>query len=183
MWKSCALAASLVVAGFAGAPAAVAQNMNLPTSGQANVVYSVTPQDVANVLASRGLVTQIMTSGPNPVVRAFASQGDLDANNMRFFVRMTACNLPNNPPGCLGLQFAVARPLNGPEDSARARRVADAFHAQEAFGRVYIIENQFMLMDFYVITDRGVTREHLEACALEYDFRSRRLQEVWDRTP
>jgi hypothetical protein len=183
MFKAFALAAGLALTGIAAAPITAAQTPGGPNTGVEQVYYTVSPQDVAALLNRRGLVTQVMEGGPNPVVRAFQSQADMDANKLHFFVRMTACNLPTQPAGCLGLQFGSIKPLSSPDEIARARRVADTFHAQESFGRAYVVGDEFIVMDFYVITDYGVTMKHLEGCALEYNALVRRFEEKWASTP
>jgi hypothetical protein len=155
-----------------------------PTSGTERVVYSVSLSDVAGILAARGLIVETDTSQGRPVARAYLTELDRQQKNPLFFVGLAACDMPNQPPGCLGLHLARITAIPG-QDYAKAQRVAQAFHGRYSFGRVYPIPlqpNPVVVLDYYTMTDRGVTMAHLESVTLEYVGLIQEFLNTWNGT-
>lgn len=149
------------------APVAVGSAQTLPRTGLETVYYSTTVATLASIATAKGYVVETDTTGNGPVVRVYADQARRDARNPLFFVGLAACDLQNQPPGCLGVHLARMSTLPQ-SDLGKAERFAQRFHEQYSFGRVYVSNGRYLVIDYYVMLDKGVTQKHLESVVNEY---------------
>jgi hypothetical protein len=160
-------------------PVALAQTP--PRTGSEQVLYAVSASDIQSVLTARNYLTDVSESNGSTSLRVYATAEAKAQGDPLFIVGLAACNVQGRPPGCLGVHFFRIQRLN-PNEEGRADRFVSSFHARFSFGRVYVAQNTFLVLDYYTMLDFGVTPGHLDAVVNEYVGLISEFSTLWGQT-
>jgi hypothetical protein len=158
---------------------AAAQAQVPPATGSAEVLYSVTSRDIEAIATKIGYVSEVDTKRGQVLARIFTNEADRKAKLSRFSIALTVCNRPQQPPGCLGVMFVYAADLAA-KDAARARDFANSFNSTYNFGRAYI-DRDALVLDYYIMTDNGITANNVEEVVREFDGLIGVFLEGWEK--
>lgn len=155
IWRALAMMAVVLAA----TPAMAAEP---PRTGKARVLYSVTPEQVANVLRKGGFKTRIVADkhkeGEKP-------SWTIEAENKTPFYMgadIRACDADGYPKGCLGIRYFASMDLEN-SSVALARRTAERYNRDYYIGKAYVSEDgKSLYFENYLMLDGGVTEGHLE---------------------
>lgn len=134
----------------------------LPRTGTAEVYYSVTAEQVADVLKRGGFKTKVtkdeVKDGEKP-------SWTIEAENETPFymgVDVRACDIKDYPKGCLGIRFFASIDLEK-SDLSLARRTADRYNRDYYIGKAYVSDDgKSLYFENYLMIDGGVTARNLE---------------------
>lgn len=130
------------------APAAMAQTAR---RSEATINRTINATEVIQALAAKGLTSVRKESETEISV--------VTEDGFRFLVMLMACDVPGLPAGCLGISLTSSWSLS-PGDAARLRPIVDAFNEEYRIAKV-LINDQALLLERYVITDGGVSLDHV----------------------
>jgi len=159
------LAAGACVAAIVAAPAAAVAQTPRTTTGTATVYYSVTPQDLEPLLKGEGYQTKIMPleNGESVITVDPGSKG-----GPKFGVFFEVCKEAGFNGRCLGMRLFALFGVDA-DDMGTAGKIAADWNSRYAFGKGYTLsDSNDVALEFYAITDEGVTREHLFDVILEF---------------
>jgi hypothetical protein len=155
VWRVLAMTAALLAA----TPAMAAER---PSSGKAQVNYTITPEQVAAVMRKSGFKTKILPDkhkeGEKP---SWTIEG---RDKQPFFMGsdVRACDADGYPKGCLGIRFYASMELDK-DDLATARRTADRYNREYYIGKAYVSDDgKSLYFENYLMIDGGVTTDHIE---------------------
>lgn len=155
LWRALAMTAVVLAA----TPAMAAE---LPRAGKAQVLYSVTAEQVARVLRKGGFKTKIVADKVKPGEKP---SWTIEAENrVPFYMGadVRACDTDGYPKGCLGIRYFASMDLEK-ADLATARRTADRYNRDFYIGKAYVSEDgKSLYFENYLMLDGGVTEDHLE---------------------
>jgi hypothetical protein len=171
------IAAAMALGLALAAPGARAQVA--PATGTAEVLYAVTSRDIEAIVAKIGFVTEIDTERGRVLARVFTNEDDRKAKLSRFNIALTVCNKPKQPPGCLGVMYVFAADIDEKE-AARAQAFVAEFNSAYNFGRAYVDRN-VLVMDYYIMTDNGLTAGNVEEVTREFDGLIGVFLEQWEK--
>lgn len=137
---------------------AMAQSGRLGVSSNGTLYQSVEPALVQDVLQELGFETTVTdaSEGGRRQFIVLALQGD-----MIFLVNLRACDVPDMPRGCLGMDFFTTWKVRRGAMN-RAVEGAASYNDEQPFGRVVVNrEENAVYFSHYVITDGGISRENI----------------------
>ena len=141
----------------ASALAAISLGMALPAAAQdsrrgtEDVYYALTHADLQTLLAAQGYdeLKQVEPGVFNIVV----------ADGFRITIEQRVCDAEGQPEGCLGLSIMASWGYS-PEQRPTLETLANTFNRQYSIAKVIIFDDAVSI-ERYVITDGGVTRNHV----------------------
>ncbi|MGV9009437.1 hypothetical protein [Brevundimonas sp.] len=152
---SAALAAVLLVA----APAqAHAQDPVPARSGTATIYRAINAVEMNRVLEGKDYASVVKE---NETDFAITTQ-----SGFKFHVMLMACNIENQPAGCLGVSIRASWDLEA-RDVAILRPVIHSFNSEYRIGKALMLEDAIFI-ERYAIMDGGVTLEHLSNELIEF---------------
>jgi hypothetical protein len=155
IWRALAMTAVVLAA----TPAMAAE---LPRTGKAQVLYSVTPEQVAKVLQKGGFKTKIVA---DKVKEGEKPSWTIEAQNKTPFYMgadIRACDADGYPKGCLGIRYFASMDLDN-TSLAVARRTAERYNRDYYIGKAYVSEDgKSLYFENYLMLDGGVTEDNLE---------------------
>ncbi|QQQ19617.1 YbjN domain-containing protein [Brevundimonas vitis] len=143
--------AGLMLAVIAG-PALAQSTGSIPArTGTAPIQRSINVGEVERLLRAQGYAAVDKVSETEFIV--------LTENELKFSVALTACDVQGQPPGCLGLSILASWSME-PGDRAKLVPVVETINSQYRIAKVMMID-EAVLLERYVITDGGVTLDHI----------------------
>lgn len=130
----------------------------LPRTGTATIYRSLNTVDLNEVLSRRGYTSVVKEDETSFMITT--------SSGFRFRAVLMACDLEGQPAGCLGLNL---RAMWGMEldDEPRIKPVVEDFNSRFRIGKALTVEDSVYL-ERYVITDGGVTLDHLGQELVEF---------------
>ncbi|MDZ4362789.1 YbjN domain-containing protein [Brevundimonas sp.] len=144
-------AAGLMLAVIAGPALAQSAGTIAPRTGTAPIQRTLNTGEVERLLRAQGYAAVDKVSDTEFTV--------LTENALKFSVGLTACDVQGQPPGCLGLSILASWSME-PGDRAKLVPVVETINSQYRIAKVMMID-QAIFMERYVITDGGVTLDHI----------------------
>lgn len=146
------------VASLAPWQTALAQSGRMGATSNGTLYQSVEPALVQDVLQELGFETTVTDTSERGrrQFMVIAMQGD-----MIFLVSLRACDVPDMPRGCLGMDFFTTWKV---QRGALNRVIEGAatYSDEQPFGRVVVDrEENAVYFSHYVITDGGISRENI----------------------
>jgi hypothetical protein len=134
----------------------------LPRTGTADVYYSITAEQVADVLKKGGFKTKVIK---DRVKEGEKPSWTIQAENKTPFYMgadVRACDAKDYPKGCLGIRFYASMDLEK-SDLALARRTADRYNRDYYIGKAYVSDDgKSLFFENYLMIEGGVTVRNLE---------------------
>jgi hypothetical protein len=144
-------AIGLMLTAMAGPALAQSAGSIPPRTGTAPIQRSINASEVERLLRAQGYAAVDKISDTEFVV--------LTEDELKFSVGLTACDVQGQPPGCLGLSILASWGME-PGDRAKLVPVVETINSQYRIAKVMMID-QAIFMERYVITDGGVTLDHI----------------------
>lgn len=137
--------------------AAVSLGMALPAEAQSRrgteeVYFALTHADLQSVLARQGYeeLKQVEPGTFNITV----------SDGFKMTVEQRVCDAEGQPEGCLGLSIMASWGYS-PEQRPTLEALANDFNGQYSIAKVIVFDDS-IAVERYVITDGGVTLDHVE---------------------
>ncbi len=137
---------------------ASAQSGRMGATQSGTLYTSVEPALIQDMLEELGFSASVQNIGERGS-REFVIMAEQDG--FIFLVNLRACDIPDNPRGCLGINFFTTWDLR--RGSARdAEEAAAAYNADQPFGKVTLdtAENA-VYFTHYMIVDGGISRDNI----------------------
>ena len=144
-----------IAAVFTAMPAAA----QTPPRKQTTVVYhALTGSELEGLLREGGYTGIERFSDKQLIVTA--------ADGFVFGLTQTVCDVEGTAGGCLGINIQASWDVKA-SDQAALRPMIDTFNATYAFAKAMLFPDH-VLVERYVITDGGVTLEHIQREVAEF---------------
>jgi len=136
--------------------AAFSLGMALPAEAQnrrgtEEVYFALTHADLQGILAAEGYDELKQTE---PGIFNITTDG-----GFKMTVEQRICDAEGQPEGCLGISIMASWGYS-PEQRPTLEALANEFNGQYSIGKVIVFDDAIAI-ERYVITDGGVTREHV----------------------
>ncbi|MBB5660031.1 YbjN domain-containing protein [Brevundimonas halotolerans] len=136
--------------------AAVSLGMAVPAEAQSRrgteeVFFALTHADLQGILAAEGYDELKQTE---PGIFNITVEG-----GFKMTVEQRVCDAEGQPEGCLGMSIMASWGYS-PEQRPTLEALANEFNGQYSIGKVIVFDDAIAI-ERYVITDGGVTREHV----------------------
>lgn len=136
--------------------AALSLGMALPAEAQSRrgteeVYFALTHADLQTILAAEGYDELKQTE---PGIFNITVEG-----GFKMTVEQRVCDAEGQPEGCLGISIMASWGYS-PEQRPTLEALANTFNGQYSIGKVIVFDDAIAI-ERYVITDGGVTREHV----------------------
>jgi hypothetical protein len=86
---------------------------------------------------------------------------------LKFSVELAVCDVAEAPPGCLGVSIFATWSME-PADRTKLQTVVDRFNNEYRIGKAMMLEDS-LYAERYVITDGGVTLQHINDELAEFE--------------
>ena len=130
----------------------------LPRTGTATIYRSLNAVDLSEALGRRGYTSVLKLDETSFEITT--------SSGFRFRAVLMACNVDGQPAGCLGLNL-LARWAMEMDDKPAIEPVVEDFNNRFRLGKALIVRDAVYL-ERYVITDGGVTLDHIGQELVEF---------------
>ena len=130
----------------------------LERTATATIYRALTAVEVKEVLSRQGYKSVAKENETDFVITT--------TSGFRFRALLMACDIEGHPPGCLGLMLRAAWSMED-SDEPKIRPVVQDFNNRFRIGKA-LIEEDSVYLERYVITDGGVTLDHIGQELVEF---------------